>query len=96
MSRDVLLGSTRRDWSRGSTVGVDLTPRAPEPTSESLLEAALAAPGPTRAPKRSVEKMVTDRLREGSPDAMRLYDELRPTYRDHKVMIRMKADPFKG
>lgn len=95
MARDLVLGKTRRDWGRDSVGAVDLTPRAPEDTPESRLEAALAVPKPAK-PSRSVERMVKDAVREASPRAMKAYEEYRPTYREGVVLLRMKADPLKG
>ncbi len=95
MAHDLLFGKTRRDWSRSAVGAVDLSPRAPEPTSEAMLEATLAAPKPVK-PSRSVERMVKDAIREGSPEAMKAYEKYRPTYRGGVVVLRMKADPLKG
>lgn len=101
MSRDILLGRTRRSWGRGTSLGavdpgeLTLAPRAPMPTTESLLEASLAMKKPVK-PSRSVERMVKDAVREGSPETMRLYEKYHPSYRAGVVSLRVKADPLKG
>jgi hypothetical protein len=92
MSHDIIFGKLRRDWSMGlEAQPIDLTPKAPEPTSSELLEAKLAAKKPTK-PSKSVERTVLDKVHEAAPGTMALYDTYRPTYRDNKVILRMKTN----
>lgn len=90
MSRDLLLGSTRRNWA----AGIDLHTQ-PELDSSARLALAIASPKPTK-PSRSAETIVKDKLREETPGAMALYEQYRPTYRDKQVVLRMRTDLLKG
>lgn len=90
MGYDLLLGQRRRNWARGWHVGGDLLPtaRSPEPTSSSLLERSLSD---VVSPDRSARlPTIKEKLREAVPTATRLYEDYRPTYRDHQVVLKMK------
>jgi hypothetical protein len=92
VAHDLIFGRTPRDWSLGlEAQPIDLSPKAPAPTSSELLEAKLAAKKPTK-PSKSVERMVLDKAHEAAPETMALYDKYRPTYRDSKVILRMKTN----
>jgi len=56
------------------------------PSSSSLLERNLeeSPDGEARFPT------VKEKLRAAVPTATRLYDDYRPTYRDHQVVLKMK------
>ena len=90
MSRDLLLGRTRRSWA----AGLDVEPK-PALDADSRLAAIIMSPKPTR-PSRSAEAVVKDKLREQTPDALALYEKLRPTYRNQQVVVRMRTDFLKG
>lgn len=90
MSRDLLLGRTRRNWA----AGLDVEPK-PALDADSRLAALIVSPRPTK-PSRSAETLVKDALREQTPEVMALYDKYRPTYRNQQVILRMKTDLLKG
>ncbi len=86
VSHDLVLGRLRRDWSLGSDDPA--SPKAPTREEQLSQEIRLGPPAGHRRP--SAKEMLVSRLREASPGGMNLYDELRPTYRDHQVIVRAK------
>lgn len=91
MSRDLTLKSTLRNFARDAvgTVGIDLAPSPPSPTTESLLEQALSSP-PPKKPERSTESLIKDAAKRVSPETMALYERYKPTIRNRSVVLRMK------
>lgn len=87
MSRDLLLGRTRRDWSIG---GAAPLPEQPLATRDEQLADLIKAKLPQSPARQSPQNLVLSKLREAAPEAMSLYDEWRPTYKDHQVVIRKK------
>lgn len=87
MSRDLLLGRTRRDWSIG---GVAPLPEPAQLTRDEQVAELIKSKMPQRPARPSPQNLVLSKLREAAPEAMSLYDDWRPTYRDHQVVIRKK------
>lgn len=87
MSRDLLLGRTRRDWSIGGAVP---TPTPGPTTRDEQVEELIMTKRPQRMETPSAQSLVLSKLREASPEAMALYDKYKPTYKDHQVVIRTK------
>jgi hypothetical protein len=84
---DLLLGQRRRNWARGWNAGGEVPEVAPPVSarsplsSSSLLERNIrtmeSPDGEARFPT------VKEKLRAAVPAATKLYDDYRPTYRDH-------------
>lgn len=87
MSRDILLGRTRRDWSIGGAVPL---PDPEPPTRDEQLAAAIASPAPQKPAQPSPQNLILSKLREAAPGAMSLYDEWKPSYRNKTVSVRHK------
>jgi hypothetical protein len=77
----------RRNWSLGS---VPVLQDKPPPTREEVLNQAIRSGPPEGHANRSAREMLVDKMRDASPGGMALYDDLRPTYKDHQVVVRAK------
>ena len=90
MALDIVFGRTRRNFSR------DIVGAAPLPTpdlsTKAMLERQIKSAPPERPAEKPADQLVLDRARETAPETMHLYDKYRPTYKDHKVVLRMKTD----
>ena len=64
----------------------------PDLSTNALLAQKIKSEPPSLPPQQSPDKLVLERIREEAPETMKLYDKYRPTYKDHKVMLRMKTD----
>lgn len=88
MSYDLVFGRLRRDWSIGGSV--PLPKPEPELSSSAMLEQEIKAKKPEAPASPSLEKMIKEKVREASPEAMSLYEKYRPTYKNKSVVLRMK------
>jgi len=87
MSLDLLLGRLRRDWSIGGAVPL---PSPEQPTRDEQVAELITAKRPQRPSQPSPQNLVLAKLREAAPEAMSLYDEWHPTYKDRQLVIRKK------
>jgi hypothetical protein len=91
MAHDLLFGRTSRNFSRDS-VGATLPLPTPDLSTKAMLEQKIKSKAPELPPELPPDKLLLERLREAAPGTMKAYDKYRPTYKDHKVVLRMKTD----
>jgi hypothetical protein len=91
MSRDLVFGQLRRDWSLGSVP----LPK-PDLTSDAVLSRQVARGSDRRHEAPCAKELILRRAREAAPTATRLYEEYRPTIKDRKVILTVKTDLLGG
>ena len=90
MAHDLVFGHTRRNFSRDS-VGAALLP-TPDLSTKASLDRQIKYKYPELPAQPAADRLVFEKIRETAPETMRAYDKLQPTYKDHKVILRMKTD----